>query len=267
MVAEPEEEALIGVIGGSGNYDPDFLKNTKEIKIYTPYGAPSSMITVGKVGKKKVAFIARHGKNHTIPPTGINYRANMWALKKLGVERIISPAACGSLQKSIKRGDFVVVDQLFDRTKKRIHSFFRGGMIAHAVFNEPYCNEMRKTAIKCAEELKINHHDKGTYVCMEGPHFSTKAESRFYAKQSFDVVGMTAYSEAVLARELSLCFCTIAMVTDTDAEGEDPVNLEIIQETMKKNVENANKLVYKIIRELPRKRTCACKNIMKNSML
>jgi 5'-methylthioadenosine phosphorylase len=262
-----KEKADIGVLGGSGNYDPKFLKDTKEIKVYTPYGATSSKIMLGKIGDKSVAFIARHGKNHTLSPSKINYRANLWALKKLGVKLIISPAACGALQPGIKRGDFVIIDQLFDRTKHRIHTFLDTGAVGHAVFNEPYCEDLRKTVINACEKLGYSHHKKGTYVCMEGPHFSTKAESRFYAKQGFTIVGMTAYSEAVLARELGICFSTIAMVTDTDAEGEEPVSLEIVIKTMKENIEKVNKLLYEVIKQVKIERECACKDYMSNALL
>jgi 5'-methylthioadenosine phosphorylase len=264
---DTEEKAIIGVLGGSGNYNPEFFESSKEIKVYTPYGAPSSNVMIGKVGDLKVAFIARHGKNHTIPPSKINYRANIWALKKLGVERIISPAACGALQPGIKRGDFVVCDQLFDRTKHRIHTFLEGGVVGHAVFNKPYCPELRKIVIESCKDLNIKHHKKGTYVCMEGPHFSTTAESRFYAKQGFSVIGMTAYSEAVLAREAGICFTTIAMVTDTDAEGEEPVSLQVVLDTMKKNVNNANKLLYQVIKNIPKKPSCECANLMDNALM
>lgn len=263
---DTSERADIGVLGGSGNYDPKFLEDTKEVKVFTPYGATSSEVMLGSIGDKRVAFIARHGKNHTLNPTNVNYRANLWALKKLGVKLIISPAACGALQSNIKRGDFVICDQLFDRTKHRIHTFLETGSVGHAVFSEPYCKDLRKVVIKACKELEYSHHDKGTYVCMEGPHFSTTAESRFYASQGFTVVGMTAYSEAVLARELGICFSTIAMVTDTDAEGAEPVSLDVVVKTMKENVEKINKLLYKVIKEVEVERSCPCPTLMENAL-
>lgn len=267
MVLTPNETAEIGVIGGSGNYNLDILQDKKEIKVFTPYGNTSSLITLGTIGNRKVAFIARHAKNHVIPPHKINFRANLWAFKELGVKRIISPCACGSLNPLIKRGDFVVLDQLFDRTKARNETFFDGGLIAHLPFDEPFCPELRKSAIQALESLKLKYHTKGTYVCIEGPRFSTRAESEYYSKNGFDVVGMTVLTEAVLARELGICFCGIAMVTDSDAKGEEKVSVDIILKTMKENVENSYKLIEKMIPLIPLNSKCQCSEFVKTSLL
>lgn len=267
MVVTPKEKCEIGILGGSGNYDPTFLQDAREIKVYTPFGNTSSMITIGRVENKKVAFIARHEKNHRIPPSKINYKANIWAMKELGVTRIISPCACGGIQDNIKRGDFIIADQLFDRTTQRNHSFFEGGVVGHVMFAEPYCPELRELIINKCKELKYACHPHGTIVTIEGPNFSTKAESEFYKRMGFHAINMTAYSEAVLARQLEICFATIAMVTDTDIHGDEVVTMDMIIETMKKNVERVNKLVYKTISQIPSERKCFCKDILKTAIL
>ncbi|MHA2214150.1 MAG: MTAP family purine nucleoside phosphorylase, partial [Candidatus Thorarchaeota archaeon] len=193
----------IGLFGGSGNYDSEVIDNPAEVKVFTPFGAASDHFILGKVKGRSFVFLARHARGHTIPPHAINYRANIWGMKALGVARIISPAACGSLQPDrIKLGEFVIGDQIFDRTfGTRKDTFFEGGPIAHLPFAEPFCPDLRKVAIDTAAQLDYKVHNTGTYVCINGPRFSTRAESMFYHKQGFDVIGMTAYPEAALARE------------------------------------------------------------------
>lgn len=261
------EKAEIGVLGGTGNYDPKILENIKEIKAYTPYGAPSSKIFLGELNGRRIAFIARHGMGHVIPPGKINYRANLWAFKELGVKRVISPSACGGLQPGIKRGDFVISNQLFDRTKQRNHSFHEGGLVCHVAFADPFCPELRKIVIESCGELNLPFHEKGIYVCMEGPHFSTRAESNFYQKMGFDIIGMTAYSEAVLARELGMCFVNIGMVTDTDVHGEEVVTVDVILKTLKNNVEKSRNLIYSIIPKIQKQRNCPCKDVLKTALI
>ncbi|MEM1657591.1 MAG: S-methyl-5'-thioadenosine phosphorylase [Candidatus Jordarchaeales archaeon] len=264
---EEIEELLpceIAIIGGTGNYDPAIFSVTKEIKVYTPYGPPSDNIIVGLVKGRKVAFLARHGRYHTIPPHEINYRANIWALKSLGVQRIISPAACGSLQpEKIKPGEFVIVDQIFDRTfGQRKDTFFEGGVVGHVEFAEPFCPELRRVIIECARELNYKVHDGGTYVCINGPRFSSRAESLFYKSQGFSVVGMTAYPECVLAKEAEICFATIAMPTDVDVYGLRPVTADQVAKSMRENIDKVRKLIAKVIEAIPKERKCSCGKVL-----
>ncbi|MEM1511122.1 MAG: S-methyl-5'-thioadenosine phosphorylase [Candidatus Jordarchaeales archaeon] len=254
----------IGILGGTGNYDPAIFSVAKEIKVYTPYGSPSDNIIVGLVKGRKVAFLARHGRYHTIPPHEINYRANIWAMKSLGVQRIISPAACGSLQpEKIKPGEFVIVNQIFDRTfGQRKDTFFEGGVVGHVEFADPFCPELRKVIIDCAHELNYKIHEEGTYVCINGPRFSTRAESLFYKNQGFSVVGMTAYPECVLAKEAEICFATIAMPTDVDVYGIRPVTAEQVAKSMRENIEKVRKLLYKVVEAIPKERSCSCGRVL-----
>nr|MDO8061717.1 S-methyl-5'-thioadenosine phosphorylase [Candidatus Freyrarchaeum guaymaensis] len=254
----------IGILGGTGNYDPAIFSIAKEIKVYTPYGPPSDNIIVGLVKGRKVAFLARHGRHHTIPPHEINYRANIWALKSLGVQRIISPAACGSLQpETIKPGEFVIINQIFDRTfGQRKDTFFEGGVVGHVEFADPFCPELRRVIIDCAHELGYKIHEEGTYVCINGPRFSTRAESLFYKNQGFSVVGMTCYPECVLAKEAEICFASIAMPTDVDVYGLRPVTAEQVAKSMRENIERVRKLLYKVIEVIPKERSCSCGRVL-----
>lgn len=269
---EQIEEMLpieIGIIGGSGNYDPAFLKDTMELKIHTPYGAPSDIYVIGYVGERKVAFLARHGKGHVFPPHKINYRANIWGFKALGCSRLISPGACGSLQPDeIDVGDLIICDQVFDRTfGQRPDTFFDGGVVAHIPFANPFCNELRNVMINTSKELNLKYHPKGTYVCINGPRFSTAAESRFYQSQNFSVVGMTVYPECILAREAEICFVNISMATDKDVYGENPVDISEIINVMNQNVENVRKLIFTAIAKIPKTRKCKCGKALETSMI
>jgi len=258
----------IGVIGGSGNYDPTFVENPMELKVHTPYGAPSDHFIIGKVKDRKVAFLARHGRGHVIPPHKINFRANIWGFKALGVTRILSPGACGSLQEDIPVGEFVICDQIFDRTfGRRADTFFEGGVVAHIPFQDPMCPELRNVIIQSCKDLGLKHHSEGTYVCINGPRFSTKAESLFYRKMGFSVVGMTVYPEAILAREAEICFASIAMPTDKDVHGDEPVDIAIILETMRKNIENVRKLIFDVIPKIPKEHSCDCGHALDTSMI
>lgn len=258
----------IGMFGGSGNYDATVIENPVEVKVFTPFGAASDNYIVGSVKGRSFAFLARHGRGHTIPPHAINYRANIWGMKALGVKRIISPAACGSLQpEKIKLGEFVIADQLFDRTfGVRKDTFFEGGPIAHLPFAEPFCPELRKVAVETAKDLEYKIHEKGTYVCINGPRFSTAAESHFFHKQGWDVIGMTAYPEAALAREAGICFVNISMPTDYDVHGDEVVTHEIVLRTMSENVDRVRKLTFEMISHIPRDAGCECQTAMKHGL-
>jgi 5'-methylthioadenosine phosphorylase len=211
------------------------------------------------VGDRKVAFLARHGRGHTFPPHMINFRANIWGFKALGVTRLISPGACGSLQDEIEVGEFVICDQVFDRTfGQRKDTFYDGGVVGHVGFAKPYCPELRAALINTAKELKLKHRETGTYVCINGPRFSTAAESLFYRNQGWNVVGMTAYPEIILAREAEICYAGVSMVTDKDIYGEEPVTIDVVIEVMNKNVENVRKLIFKAISKIPQERECQC---------
>lgn len=259
----------IGIIGGSGLYDPGIFKEVEERKIHTPYGAPSDNIMVGKVNGVEVAFLPRHGRGHRLPPHAINYRANIWALHSLGVERIVAISAVGSLREDYRPGDFVLPDQFIDMTKNRVYTFYDGPKVAHIQIGlEPFCPEVRELVLKVAKEQGITIHDKGTYICIEGPRFSTKAESVIW-KEVFkcDIIGMTLVPEINLARELGMCYCLIAMVTDYDIWAERIVTAEEVVRVMKENVEKAKKLLYTLIPILPEKRTCKCKEVLKTAFL
>ena len=259
----------VGIIGGSGNYDPQFLKEVMEVKVHTPYGSPSDYFLLGKVENTKVAFLARHGRGHFVTPHKINYRANIWAFKMLGVHTIISPGACGSLQPdTIDVGDFVICDQVFDRTfGKRPDTFFDEGIVCHIPFAKPICEHTRQKIIETCKELGLKHHPTGTYVCINGPRFSTAAESKFFQGQGFSVVGMTLYPECILAREAEICFANISMSTDKDVYGDEPVDIAEILEAVAKNVKNVNELVFKVIPKLKLNAKCSCHHALDTSLI
>ncbi|NVM29724.1 MAG: S-methyl-5'-thioadenosine phosphorylase [Candidatus Helarchaeota archaeon] len=249
----------IGLLGGSGNYDPTIVKNSMETKVFTPYGRTSDNFILGTVENRKVAFLARHGRGHHIPPHLINFRANIWAMKALGVTRIISPSACGSLQEDIDVGTFVIIDQLFDRTfGQRKDTFYEGSVVGHMAFAKPFCPELRAILAETATKLNLKFRDSGTYVCINGPRFSTAAESLFYRNQGWHVIGMTVYPECILAREAEICFTNVSMVTDKDIYGDEPVTIEEVLNVMTKNVENVRNLIFKAIAKIPKDRKCDC---------
>ncbi|MCQ4350355.1 MAG: S-methyl-5'-thioadenosine phosphorylase [Sulfolobales archaeon] len=258
----PKVKAEIGIIGGSGLYDPGIIKDAQEVKVYTPYGEPSDYIIVGKVEGRSVAFLPRHSRGHRIPPHKINYRANIWAMKELGVKFLISVSAVGSLRLDYKPGDFVVPDQFIDMTKKRDYTFFDGPVVAHVSMAEPFCESLRRVIISASKDLNITTHDRGTYICIEGPRFSTRAESRVW-KEVFkaDIIGMTLVPEVNLACEAQLCYATIAMVTDYDVFAEIPVTAEEVTRVMAENTEKVKRLLYEVIKRLPEKPEeglCSC---------
>ncbi|MFH1582836.1 MAG: S-methyl-5'-thioadenosine phosphorylase [Candidatus Falkowbacteria bacterium] len=244
----------IAIIGGSGLDDPKILKNAEEKNIETPYGKTSSSLTCGKIQDVDVVILARHGRGHTIPPTQVPFRANLWALKKLGCTHIIATTACGSLKEEIKPRDFVFLDQFIDMTKHRNLTFYEDfeEKIVHTPMAEPFCPSLRKILIKTAKELSISHHETGAVITIEGPRFSTKAESNFFRQIGGSIINMSTVPEVILARELGICYATIAMSTDYDCwrEGEESVTWDIITRIMKENSENAKKLLIEVISKI-----------------
>ncbi len=264
-------KAEIAIIGGSGLYDPGIIEKPIELKVYTPYGQPSDNIIVGEIEGRKVAFLPRHGRGHRIPPHKINYRANIWALKSLGVKWIIAVSAVGSLREDYKPGDLVVPDQFIDMTKKREYTFFDEGVVAHVSMADPFCEELREYLIKIGKELGYTIHDRGTYVCIEGPRFSTKAESRLW-RDVFraDIIGMTLVPEVNLACEAQICYATLAMVTDYDVWAERPVTAEEVARVMAENTEKAKRIIYEVIRRLPLEPSqgkCSCCRSLATALL
>lgn len=238
----------VGIIGGSGMDDPALLKNKKEKKVKTPYGAPSSELTVGRIEGIDVVILARHGKKHSVYPTGVNFRANIHALKKEGCTHILATTAVGSLREKIRPGDLVFVDQFIDFTKHRSLTF-HDKKVVHTPMAEPFCPDLRGLLVKSAKELRLRHHNGGTVVTIEGPRFSTKAESHMFRMLGADVINMSTVPEVILAREAGICYQTIAMSTDYDCwkEGEEPVTWEMILGIMNKNADNVKRLLLKTI--------------------
>ena len=255
-------EAEIGIIGGTGVYDPKAFKEVEKLSIDTPFGKPSSEIVIGEFSGKKVAFLPRHGMGHIYSPTNVPYRANIFAMKKLGVHTILSIAAVGSLKEEIKPLDIVIPDQLFDRTKQRANTFFEE-VVVHIGFANPFCQRVSELIAKTAESLGYSIHPKGTYVCIEGPQFSTKAESAVYRALGFDIIGMTASPEAKLAREAEICYATIATVTDYDVWKETEVDVATVLENAAKNEEKVKELLKRLIPLIEEDRNCECRNSLK----
>ena len=268
MLVPVKEKAEIGIIGGSGLYDVEAFKKNEEVKIYTPYGPPSDNIVIGEYSGRRIAFLPRHGKGHKIPPHRINYRANIWALKSLGVDKIIAVSAVGSLREDYKPGDFVIPDQFIDFTKRREYTFFEGSVVGHFSMADPFCEPLREIIIETAKELNIRVHDRGTYVCIEGPRFSTRAESRLF-KEVFkaDIIGMTLVPEVILAREAGICYATIAMVTDYDVWAEKPVTASEVAKVMAENVEKAKKLLLALIPRIPKEPLVKYDEILREALL
>jgi len=240
-----EGKHTLGVIGGSGLYDIEGLTSLEEVSLETPFGSPSDAYMTGELEGVKMVFLPRHGRGHRISPTEINSRANMWGMKKLGVSRIISVSAVGSMKEEIPPGDFVLIDQFFDRTRHRPDTFFEGGVVAHVMFAEPICEAVRAILLEVAQDLEVKVHDGGTYLNMEGPQFSTRAESLTYRSWGVEVIGMTNLQEARLAREAEIGYATVAMSTDYDCwhTDHDDVSVTTVVETMKQNVTHAKELI------------------------
>lgn len=239
----------IGIIGGSGIDDNLGLTNVQRNKVHTPYGAPSDLVITGKLGAHEVVALPRHGANHRITPSQVNFRANIWAMKEVGVTHIVATTACGSLREEIAPGHLVFIDQFIDRTTKRAQSFYEGQCVCHIPMADPFCEKLRKLFSTVATKLKIPHHDSGTMVTIEGPRFSTRAESKMFRAWGGDVINMSTVPEVVLAREAGICYASIAMSTDYDCwhESKEAVTLEIVMRTMKTNAENVSRMLPEII--------------------
>jgi 5'-methylthioadenosine phosphorylase len=259
----------VGVIGGSGLYDIEGLTSTRSIRVRTPFGSPSDAITVGSLEGIRVAFLSRHGQGHLLNPSGINYRANIFALKSLGVSHVISISAVGSMKESIHPGDVVVPDQFIDLTRRRTSTFFDDGVVAHVAFGEPVCVELTQVLLSAGEKVGANVHRSGTYLCMEGPQFSTKAESRLYRQWGVDVIGMTNMPEAKLAREAELCYATLALVTDYDCwhETEEAVTVEAVLGTLHRNVVLAKQILRSAMPSFANPIDCPCHRALDNAIL
>jgi 5'-methylthioadenosine phosphorylase len=262
--------AELGVFGGSGFYK--FVKGGRRVPIRTPYGKPSAAVMISEIEGRNVAFLPRHGVRHELPPHMVPYRANLFSFKKLGVERIIAPSAVGSLKAEIGPGDLVFCDQFVNFTTGRKDTFYDGPLTTHVSTASPYCPQMRRTAAEAAQALGLRFHEAGTVVVIQGPRFSTKAESRFFSRQGWDVINMTQYPEVVLAREQEMCFLNVSLVTDYDAglEGDPTVRAVSHEEVIKvfnRNLENLRRLIVEIIKRLPKERDCECGSALEHARL
>ena len=253
-----EKDVEIGIFGGTGIYDSGLLEDAQEVDIDTPYGKPSDTITVGTFKGRKIAFLPRHGKKHTIPPHMINFKANIWAFKELGVTRIIAPSAVGSLKEEFEPGHFALPSQFLDFTKSREGSFSEDGRVIHISVADPFCPELQSTILQVTDKQDLKIHKDCTYVCIEGPRFSTKAESRFYKSTGADIIGMTLVPECQLAREAQICYASISTVTDYDVWAEKPVTAKEVIATLSKNVERIKQVLTELIDKIPETRSCSC---------
>jgi 5'-methylthioadenosine phosphorylase len=264
-----QARAEIGIIGGTGIYDSGLFSDRQEIKVHTPYGEPSDVITIGSYAGRSVAFIPRHGRGHRIPPHKINSRANIWAMKELGVKRIIAPSAVGSMKLEYKPGNIAIPDQFIDFTKGRNYTFYDGPRVCHISVADPFCPELRAIAIKSCTKMKYIMHQKATYVCVEGPRFSTRAESQFFRDAlKADIIGMTLVPECPLAKEAQICYLSISTVTDYDVWANKPVSTQEVIETLEKNVEKTRKLIAELIPAIPSDRAkCSCGNALEGALM
>ncbi len=260
-----EKDIEIGIFGGTGIYDSGLLEDAKEVDVDTPYGKPSDTITVGTFKGRKIAFLPRHGKKHTIPPHMINFKANIWAFKELGVTRIIAPSAVGSLKEELAPGHFVLPSQFLDFTKSRDGSFSEDGRVIHISVADPFCPELQSSITNVTNDLDMHIHKDCTYVCIEGPRFSTKAESKFYRTTGADIIGMTLVPECQLAREAQICYASISTVTDYDVWAEKPVTAKEVLETLSKNVDGTKKILTELIEKIPKTRSCSCSKALEEA--
>jgi 5'-methylthioadenosine phosphorylase len=263
------EKIEIGIIGGSGLYEMPGLTERSEMEVQTPFGAPSDRLALGTLCGQRVVFLPRHGRGHRLTPSELNFRANIYAMKTLGVERILSVSAVGSLKEEIKPLDIVLPDQFLDRTRGRISSFFGNGLVAHISFGDPVCPDLLEQVHRASHKIGIASKKGGTYVCMEGPAFSTKAESRLYRSWGMDVIGMTNLQEAKLAREAEICYVTIALVTDFDCwhESHETVSADMIIANLQKNCEAAQSIIRQTVQDLRRQRSCLCGEALKYALI
>lgn len=261
--------APIGIIGGSGLYQMRDLEVRETCELSTPFGAPSDRLICGVLAGREVVFLSRHGRGHRISPSKLNFRANIYALKSLGVERILSVSAVGSLKEEIAPGHVVVIDQFVDRTRGRVSTFFEEGIVAHITFADPVCPELRKHLIAGCRDAGATVHPKGTYLCMEGPQFSTQAESHLYRQWGMDVIGMTNLQEAKLAREAEICYVTLALSTDYDCwhGGHDAVTVEQVIAVLQQNVMLSQEILRRTVPKIPEKRSCPCGTALENAIL
>jgi 5'-methylthioadenosine phosphorylase len=262
-------QAKIGVIGGTGLYDVEGLTDIEEVEINTPFGKPSDAITIGRLEGVEVAFLPRHGRGHRISPTEIPVRANIYALKSLGVEHIIAVSSAGSFKTEIEPGHLLIPDQIIDRTRGRVSSFFSDGIVAHIPFAEPFCSTLSQVLYQSAKTAGASVHPKGTFVVMEGPAFSTRAESRLYRSWGADLIGMTALPEAKLAREAEICYAIIGCITDYDSwwHSAEPITIDVILNTMRQNVNTAKKVIKLAVSRLPEKRDCGCATALETAIV
>jgi len=262
-------EADIGIIGGSGLYEMEGLEHVRAVDVDTPFGPPSDSIILGSLKDARLAFLPRHARGHRVLPSGINYRANIYALKSLGVKRIISVSAVGSMKEEIEPGHIVVPDQFYDHTKTRVSTFFGDGIVAHVGLADPVCHELSGILHETGVKVGATMHRGGTYICMEGPQFSTRAESRIYRGWGVDVIGMTNATEAKLAREAEICYATLAMATDYDCwhESEEDVSIEAVIATLNKNVETAKSIIREAVHAVPETRACPCAEALKHAIM
>jgi 5'-methylthioadenosine phosphorylase len=262
---ESTERAEIGVFGGSGFYS--LIEDAKEVWIETPYGAPSDRVAIGEIAGRRVAFLPRHGKDHRYPPHEINYRANAYAMKALGVTHVIGPTACGSLKPDVRPGSMVVADQLVDRTSGRKDTFFDGPVTTHVSFADPYCPTLRPIAVDVLRSLGIETHERGTILVCQGPRFSTRSESKWYQSQGWEVINMTQYPEAYLARELGICYVNISLITDYDVglEGMPPVTHHEVMEVFRRNNERTKTAIGRIVERIPLGADCLCRHSLEGA--
>jgi 5'-methylthioadenosine phosphorylase len=267
--AKAGAKATIGIIGGSGLYAMEGLTDAREVRVKTPFGEPSDALVLGKLEGKRVAFLARHGRGHRLLPSEINYRANIYAMKMLGVERIISVSAVGSLKEDLRPGEFLVPDQFFDRTKNRAATFFGEGLVAHVAFAHPTCEQLSGVLGDACVHEAVKVHRRGAYICIEGPQFSTLAEALVNRELRFDVIGMTNLTEAKLAREAEICYATVAMITDYDCwhPDHDSVTAAQIIATLSQNAENAQKVLRTAVRALTTERACKCGRALEHALV
>lgn len=257
----------LAVIGGSGLYAMDDLRDLRELKVRTPFGDPSDLLVVGTLEGTRVAFLPRHGRGHRINPSEVNHRANIYALKTLGVEQIISVSACGSLREDLRPRDMVFPDQIYDRTKSRPSTFFEKGIVAHVGVANPYCPELAMRLFTSATNLGFRTHKGGTYVCIEGPQFSTKAESKIYRSMGFSVIGMTNAPEFKLAREAEICYASVALVTDYDVWKEEHVTVEMVIGNLNANTANVKQLLKAVVSKVARERACECASALQYAII
>ncbi len=260
-----ELRADIGVFGGSGFYS--LVENATEVWVETPYGPPSDKVAIGEMAGRRVAFLPRHGKDHRFPPQAINYRANLYAMKQLGVKWIVGPTACGSLDRRVKPGSMVVCDQLVDRTSGRKDTFYDGPITTHVSFADPYCPTLRPIAIDALKALGIETHERGTVVVIQGPRFSTRSESKWFQSQGWEVINMTQYPEAYLARELEMCYANISLITDYDVgiEGMAPVSHHEVIEVFNRNNERVKSAIGTILKNVPLESDCSCRHALEGA--